>query len=70
MAKEEETKKLKSKPNPEPSHQDSFGGYPADAFENEAGPPRPLPFTKEGLAEFEEWSKQLGEAAKKIKRTP
>lgn len=40
---------------------------PADAFENEPGPPRALPLTKEGLAKFDEETAALAEAAKKIK---
>ena len=37
---------------------------PADAFENDPGPPRELPLSKEGLATFDKETAALAEAAK------
>ena len=42
---------------------------PADAFENDSGPPRELALSKDGRAQFDEETAALAAAAKKIKRS-
>jgi len=44
------------------------GPIPADAFENEPGPPRKLPLTEEGLKKLDEETAALKAAAENVVR--